>query len=273
MIKRMIVVMLIMATFVAITEHTARADEPSTRFQASIGERTIDVSEGSIIVQGTMVHETVSSASNGGTINIAYCQVPRFRLSIQASGYGQAMARVNVNANCELELIKAESLPVSTTTLQLLNEEASQLASSTSGDNTVKIRGWAKSEWNDFAEIDLASAYGEVWFWVRGSSYIYDPHDVDGRCGWFAPSGWKKDSCKTSWGWTPNTKVWVKTVGEFHNPNCAFGTGQCSHKQWGKFTGTGWLEYTAVCESNPSNAVPGAHFECQGGQEHTTDNQ
>ena len=66
MIRRMIVVMLITATFMAIssTEHTARADEPSTQFQASIGERTIDASEGSIIGQGTMVHEAVSSAFN-----------------------------------------------------------------------------------------------------------------------------------------------------------------------------------------------------------------
>ena len=171
---------------------------------------------------------------------------------------------LTVNAHCELELITAEWIPSNTIT---------SLTSGANGDNTVKIRGWAKSEWNDFAEIDLASAYGEVWFWVRGSSYIYDPHDADGRCGWLRPSGWRKDSCRTSWGWTLNTKVWVKTVGKFHSVNCIFGTGFCSHTQWGKFTGTGWLRHTAECESDPSNAVPGAHFECQGGQEHLADDQ
>ncbi len=275
MTKRFIAILLMVAMLVAVFSigDTARADNPTPQFQANIGGRTIDVSEGSVIGQGTIVSGTVASGSDGESAPTTYCQLPRFRLSVQASDNGQAVMGLTVNAQCQLELTTAEWIPASTNTTQSPNRDASQTASGANGDNTVKIRGWAKSEWNDFAEIDLASAYGEVKFWLRGSSYIYDPHDADGRCGWFAPSGWRMDSCKTWWGWTPNTKVWVKTEGEFHNFKCVFGTGRCAHRQWGKFTGTGWLQYTAECESYPRNAVPGAHFECQGGQEHLADDQ
>ena len=67
MTKRLTAVLLIAAMLVALFSigDTARADGPSPQFQANIDGRTIDVSEGSIIGQGTIVSGTVPSTFSG----------------------------------------------------------------------------------------------------------------------------------------------------------------------------------------------------------------
>ena len=186
---RRLVVMLVMAMMIAIAGVAydggiAAADGPSP--VVSEDSDILFVAEGAFIEIGgvrSQIQTGYQIEPSNTTVPDAHnaeqgCLLPEIRLGgrlTPTSNVGHIVAIISADCSISITDITASSLTTSAST------------DNSFSDGGNRYKGYAKSELNDFAGIDLTSTYAEMYYYDDGST-VYGGENKKLKCGYF-PDG------------------------------------------------------------------------------------
>ncbi len=195
--KRIIVVLMVLATFVLTSTSIAQANEPETFIK--VGGETTSVSVG----------DSFDAAASGAAGASSECS------EITLGGYldesiASAEVLATIDEDCRITImgISHETAPVA----------GASGADGNSDPDPVRYTGWAKSELNDPIRIDLAAVYVRMTYYVILEDNIVYGEDPYHKCTRFPPSGWVVRSCSSTASLSESSSIWIKGRGTFANP-------------------------------------------------------